>query len=64
MYQFRDVARTRREAMSILGEAVRTVLLMLAPFAPHIADELWHELGYKRSIHEETWPAVDEKRLS
>jgi leucyl-tRNA synthetase len=63
MYQFRDVARTRREAMSILGEAVRTVLLMLAPFAPHIADELWHELGYKRSIHEETWPAVDESAL-
>jgi leucyl-tRNA synthetase len=63
MYQFRDVARTRREAMSIMGEAVRTVLLMLAPFAPHIADELWHEIGYKRSIHEETWPSVDESAL-
>lgn len=63
LYQFRDVARTRREAMGIMGEAVRTVLLMLAPFAPHITDELWHEIGYKRSIHEENWPAVDESAL-
>ena len=63
MYQFRDVARARREGMEIMGEAVRTVLLMLAPFAPHITDELWHGIGYNTSIHEEIWPAVDVSAL-
>ena len=63
LYQFRDVARTRPEAMSVLEEAVRYVLLMLAPFAPHITEELWHRIGYSGSIHEQSWPAVDESAL-
>ena len=32
---------------------------LLAPFAPHITEELWHELGYKTSIHLEKWPVYD-----
>ncbi|MEK7106562.1 MAG: class I tRNA ligase family protein, partial [Patescibacteria group bacterium] len=31
-------------------------LKLLAPFAPHIAEELWHEAGNKKSIHSEKWP--------
>ena len=34
-------------------------LKLLAPFAPHITEELWHELGYKTSIHLEKWPVYD-----
>jgi leucyl-tRNA synthetase len=34
---------------------------ILAPFAPHIAEELWHELGNKTSVHKESWPEHDEK---
>jgi leucyl-tRNA synthetase len=34
-----------------------TFLLLLAPFAPHITEELWSALGKKRSIHKERWPA-------
>lgn len=64
LYQFREAARNRPEAMGIMGEAVRIVLLMLAPFAPHITEELWHEIGYRGSIHEESWPAVDESALA
>lgn len=36
-------------------------LLILAPFAPHITEELWNGLGYKNSIHLEKWPGYDEK---
>lgn len=35
-------------------------LLLLAPFAPHIAEELWNMLGNKKSIHLEPWPKFDE----
>ena len=33
---------------------------MLAPIAPHLAEELWHELGHEDSIHRQSWPEVDE----
>ena len=32
---------------------------LLAPFAPHIADELWHELGHSDSIHTSSWPEIE-----
>jgi leucyl-tRNA synthetase len=42
-------------------EATRTLALMLAPSAPHIAEELWHQMGYDFSIHNESWPAWNEE---
>ena len=42
-------------------EATTTLTLMLAPSAPHIAEELWHRLGNEFSIHNESWPAWDEE---
>ncbi len=63
LYQFRDAAKTRTEAMEVMQEAVKIVLLMLAPFVPHITEELWHEVGHTDSIHEEGWPAADESAL-
>jgi leucyl-tRNA synthetase len=41
----------------------RTLLLLLAPFAPHITEELWRERGEKDSIHSQIWPKYDEKYL-
>jgi leucyl-tRNA synthetase len=50
-------------------EAVRMLLLMLAPCAPHIAEELWSRLGEARgdewtSIHSAAWPAMDESAVT
>ena len=39
------------------------LLKLLAPFAPHMTEELWHELGHKTSIHKEKWPAFDANLL-
>ncbi len=40
-----------------------TLLKLLAPFAPHITEEIWHGLGHKTSIHLEEWPSHDENKL-
>ena len=40
-------------------ESLDSLLLLLSPFAPHIAEELWHELGNKDSIYRQPWPAYD-----
>jgi leucyl-tRNA synthetase len=38
-------------------------LILLAPFAPHIAEELWHLMGHKTSVCHATWPILDESYL-
>ncbi|MEH2193334.1 MAG: leucine--tRNA ligase [Nostoc sp.] len=43
----------------IYAEGIRTLVMLLAPFAPHIADELWHLLGESDSVHTQTWPLFD-----
>ncbi len=40
-------------------EDLRTMALLLAPFAPHIAEELWEGLGEQGSVHAAHWPAYD-----
>lgn len=47
----------------VYKEGIETLLILLAPFAPHIAEELWHTLGHETSIHLQTWPSVDPDAL-
>jgi len=44
-------------------EGIETLVVLLAPFAPHIAEELWHLLGNTDSVHTQTWPAFDPAAL-
>lgn len=48
---------------SISLEDYKTFLKLLSPFAPHITEELWHELGEKDSIHLQEWPKFDESKI-
>ncbi|MEO8892901.1 MAG: class I tRNA ligase family protein, partial [Coleofasciculaceae cyanobacterium] len=47
----------------IYVEGITTLILLLAPFAPHIADELWQLIGNSESIHTQAWPKVDTTAL-
>jgi leucyl-tRNA synthetase len=38
---------------------VKVLIQLLAPFAPHMTEELWEELGYTGTIHNSSWPAYD-----
>jgi leucyl-tRNA synthetase len=40
-------------------EAVDSLQLLLAPIAPHLAEELWQQRGHDYSIHQQPWPAWD-----
>ncbi len=52
--------RTSREVSTeAWDEAVSILLLLLAPIAPHITEELWHSAGNTDSIHVQAWPDVD-----
>ena len=44
----------------IASEAAEAIVKMMAPIAPHWAEELWHEvLGHEGSVHDEAWPEFD-----
>ncbi|MEG4574512.1 leucine--tRNA ligase [Microcoleus sp. N3A4] len=47
----------------VYAEGINTLIRLLAPFAPHIADELWHNTGNSESVHTQTWPSVDQSAL-
>lgn len=45
------------------AEILSQLLLVLAPFAPHITEELWHALGNDTTIFDASWPEYDERHL-
>jgi len=58
-------ARRQRPAMAA-GEwerVARTLVLLLAPFAPHLAEELWSRAGGPYSVHRQPWPSHDPAAL-
>ena len=46
-------------ASSAYSDAVDTLLLLLAPLTPHIAEELWERRGHAYSVHQQPWPEAD-----
>ena len=41
------------------ADAIDTLLVLLAPMTPHIAEELWHDAGHDESVHRQSWPSYD-----
>jgi leucyl-tRNA synthetase len=50
-------------AKIVFRDAVENVVLLISPFAPHIAEELWTELGHEPGIMQADWPIVNEEAL-
>ena len=48
-----------RDAGCVMRDAVEPLLVMLAPYAPHLAEELWAAVGHDRSIFYASWPKYD-----
>jgi leucyl-tRNA synthetase len=51
------------ERGALLREAVEALLLLLGPFAPHLAEELWAELGHRENLFRHSWPEPDPSAL-
>lgn len=61
LYQYRDQAAD--ENIELIALAIKTTILLLSPFAPHITEELWSKLGQSESIHSQEWPEYKEEAL-
>jgi leucyl-tRNA synthetase len=47
----------------LLNKTFQTLVVLLAPFVPHLAEELWQKMGHKESIAKAPWPEYSEKSL-
>jgi len=50
----------RSETIAVVKESVEALILMLSPFTPHMAEELWERLGHADGVVAAGWPAYDE----
>jgi leucyl-tRNA synthetase len=58
MYAFGDPARP--QSASVMREAIEALVIMISPFAPHTAEELWEMTGHTGGIAHASWPSFDE----
>jgi leucyl-tRNA synthetase len=47
----------------VYQEGIKTLIKLLAPFAPHLAEELWAIIGNAKSLNQVVWPSVDQQAL-
>ena len=62
-YNYSDKVSDEKKNNGIIKAGIEKMILMLAPFIPHAAEELWHSIGKEGSVHEEKWPEYDESAL-
>jgi len=60
LYKLKEIDKFSSEQWKFTLESL---LQLVAPFAPHIAEELWHQSGHEDSIHVNHWPVLDEQYL-
>jgi leucyl-tRNA synthetase len=64
LYAYGDTltsGQVRVEARAVLREAVDALIVMISPFAPHTAEELWEMLGHSEGLTKTPWPSFDEQ---
>ena len=54
----------RDQEKAVVRHAVNTIILLLSPLAPHIAEELWVELGHAPGVLQAAWPIADPAALA
>jgi leucyl-tRNA synthetase len=58
-----ELKNAMTQLKSVPRQLAENYVLMLAPFAPHMAEELWERLGHKQSLARAPWPVLDASKL-
>ncbi len=53
----------KKKNMKFMEEIIRDLLILLSPFAPHFAEEMWEKMGYSYSVFNQKWPAYNPEAL-
>lgn len=60
MYKYKELENRNK---AIMKDGIKTIITILAPFTPHIGEELWTMIGNEDSVFDIQWPQYDEKAL-
>ena len=63
LYDYQEQVDPAEQNLPLLKEALSKLIVLLAPFTPHIAEELWQGIGKESSVHLESWPEYDPHAL-
>jgi leucyl-tRNA synthetase len=63
IYQTKDGIEATSQAKSVWRETVEALIVLLSPFCPHIAEELWKALGHDESAIKAPWPQYDQEAI-
>ncbi len=63
IYAYRQAVEKDNCNREVLEETLEKMVILLAPFAPHLAEEAWEMLGREGSVHRQHWPAYDPDML-
>jgi leucyl-tRNA synthetase len=61
IYKYKELGEKCNKGL--LKESLETLIILLAPFAPHIAEELWYSIGYETSVHAHEWPIYEKDAI-
>lgn len=60
MYKYKELKEFNKE---LYRDVLNKLVLILAPFTPHLCEEMWQGLGFEESVHKQSWPEIDEEAL-
>ncbi len=63
LYHYKDNVEFTEQNLPLIKDSLNKLTLVLAPFAPHITEELWQVLGNLGSVHTQKWPAYEADAL-
>jgi len=63
LYRYDSEVDDDNADLSLLEDATRDLILLMAPFAPHFAEEMWQRLGHPYSVFDAEWPQCQEEHL-
>ena len=64
LYQTKDNIEATPQAGAVWREAIESLILLLSPFVPHVAEELWETVGKEESVVKAPWPEYDPEAIA
>lgn len=61
MYHYTDQVPEENWNQGLLKFSLEKLVIMLAPFTPHITEEIWHQMGNTKTVHRQSWPSFEEE---
>ena len=63
LYRYKDATAPESYSKPLIGEALRSLIVLLSPIVPHITQEMWESIGNDTALFDTPWPSFDESAL-